>query len=113
MRTLDTNNEAAMMSASNPIAAGRNIPRLYNIEGAPFSIGETVIIDNLVDIETLEYRDEPEHLIGQQGNVAHYDYDCGCGQIFPDQPMIGVTLADGTIEEFWPEELISKKSKGL
>lgn len=99
-----------MMSATNSTPAGRNIPRRHNIEGAPFSIGQRVKITTLVDIETLDYLAIPpdeieDTLIGQEGTLEHYDYDCGCGQIFPDQPMIGIRLADDTLIEFWPEEL--------
>ena len=29
----------------------------------------------------------------------------GCGQRFPDDPMIGVRFPDGALQEFWREEL--------
>lgn len=108
-----------MMSATNPIAAGKNIPRRYDITGAPFHIGAHIFVEKLVDPETLDYLAEetdlcPDdiegELVGLEGVLVHYDYDCGCGQIFPDQPMIGVRIAAGKFEgeiiEFWPEELL-------
>ena len=103
-----------MMSATNPEAAGRNIPRCYDIEGAPFSIGAMVKITDLTDPDTFSYTKLPEDeledaFIGVTAIVRHYDYDCGCGQIFPDQPMIGVEFQSGPlkgqIHEMWPEEL--------
>ena len=39
------------------------------------------------------------------GIVKRLDYSCGCGQSYPDDPMIGVSFPDGQYEEFWTEEL--------
>lgn len=104
-----------MMSATNPKAAGRNIPRNYDIDGAPFHIGATVTVKDISDPETFDYLglDEAEldkALINQKAILRHYDYDCGCGQIYPDQPMIGVEFISGPltgqVHEMWPEELV-------
>ena len=77
--------------------------RTYNIEGAPFSIGQRVRVTSLTD-ETGEPR-----FMGQVGVVEHYEYDCGCGQVFPSEPMIGVRFPAG-LEEYWAEELKKEMS---
>ena len=70
-----------------------------NVPGAPFEIGTRVRVVQLVD-ETgnRAWR-------GRTGVVKYFDYACGCGQSFPDDPMIGVESARGKVEEFWKEEL--------
>lgn len=72
--------------------------RRYNIEGAPFHIGMLVVVTCAID----EAADVT--LIGKQGRIVYYEYDCGCAQTFPNDPMIGVEL-DGKVHEFWFEEL--------
>jgi len=37
--------------------------------------------------------------------VIYFEYECGCGQTFPGDPMIGIKSSDGKIGEFWKEEL--------
>lgn len=117
-----------MMSATNPEPAGRNIPRTHDIDGAPFHIGAAVKVKDLTDPHTLYYLLEGkkfdlcqddihdklhEELIGSTGKLVHYDYDCGCGQIFPHEPMIGVMIDSGMFKgkriEFWREELVCNK----
>jgi hypothetical protein len=44
-------------------------------------------------------------LIGERGVVTYFEYDCGCGQSYPRDPMIGVQFGSGHIDEFWREEL--------
>ena len=50
--------------------------RNYNIEGAPYKIGDKIIVynnpsnDNTFDSE----------FIGKVGTVLFLEYDCGCGQ---------------------------------
>ena len=70
-----------------------------NVPGAPFKIGAPVRVVQLVD-ETgnRAWR-------GRAGTVKFFSYDCGCGQSYPDDPMIGVESPRGKIEEFWKEEL--------
>lgn len=118
-----------MMSETNPESAGKNIPRTHDIEGAPFHIGAEVKVEDLTDPHTLYYlleekkldlcRDELhdklfEELIGSTGHLKHYDYDCGCGQEYPHQPMIGVLMNSGMFKgqtiEFWKEELTCTKA---
>lgn len=41
---------------------------------------------------------------GHYGVVTYLEYECGCGQNYPSDPMIGVCFDDGYIDEFWIEE---------
>ena len=75
------------------------VKRTHDIPGAPFRIGMRVRVlkspaDELV----------PHHDAGKFGKIVYYEYDCGCGQTFPDDPMIGVRLGR-RVQEFWPAEL--------
>lgn len=74
-------------------------PIYNNIIGAPFSWKAKVRVTKLID-ETGD-----ESFLGKTGIVDYYEYGCGCGQVYPESPMIGVKFEDGRIEEFWPEEL--------
>lgn len=78
---------------------GRTRKRYYDVIGAPVSIGDKVRVFRLVD------NTENASLIGQVGVVTYLEYDCGCGQRFPDDPMIGVRFESGYESEFWQEEL--------
>jgi hypothetical protein len=70
-----------------------------DVRGAPFKIGTSVRVVRLAD-ETGD-RAWP----GCTGTVKFLNYDCGCGQTYPSDPMIGVELPSGKVEEFWKEEL--------
>lgn len=70
-----------------------------NVTGAPFRVGQTVRVCQLVDETGLR------KFLARKGTVEHLEYSCGCGQSFPFDPMIGVRFANGELEEFWPEEL--------
>lgn len=75
--------------------------RKYDIEGAPFKIGSKVkISNNISEDSTFDKK-----YSNKKGEVVFFEYDCGCGQTFPSDPMIGVKFRDGEIEEFWKEEL--------
>ena len=74
-----------------------------NISGAPYEISNLVKISSATD-ETFDHK-----FMGRVGAIVHYDYSCGCGQSFPDDPMIGVEFSDNMIEEFWKEEMITQK----
>ena len=74
-------------------------PIYYNVDGAPVRIGQRVIIAGPGD-ETFDAQ-----FIGLHGTVEYLEYDCGCGQTYPMDPMIGVLLDSGQHEEFWKEEL--------
>lgn len=69
-----------------------------DVPGAPFKIGALVRVVQLAD-ETAN-----PIWLGRSGCVKFFEYKCGCGQSFPDDPMIGVEY-EGRIEEFWREEL--------
>lgn len=69
-----------------------------DVAGAPFKIGDMVRVVLLAD-ETAE-----EELLGREGTVLYFEYSCGCGQSFPDDPMIGIQFPERTAE-FWKEEL--------
>lgn len=70
-----------------------------NIHGAPFRIGDAVRVVMSAD-ETFD-----KQYLGEVGTVLYFDYSCGCGQSFPEDPMIGVQFTGFRMEEFWKEEL--------
>ena len=75
--------------------------RKLDIKGAPFKIGDMVqILNNPNEDETFN-----KQLSGKLGLVEYFEYDCGCGQIFPGDPMTGVRFLNGKSEEFWKEEI--------
>lgn len=74
---------------------------IEDVVGVPFKRGDEVrVLDNPNLDSTFD-----EQYIGKIGSVVHFDYDCGCGQSFPTDPMIGVMFSDFKVEEFWKEEL--------
>lgn len=76
-------------------------PMFIDVQGAPFKIGDVVLVlNNPNSDETFDLS-----FIGTKGKVEYFEYDCGCSQTFPDDPMIGVRFPDNTLEEFWKEEL--------
>jgi len=80
-----------------------NIPQgqiRENIPGAPYRIGSKVKVVMATD-ETTDLS-----CIGKTGVIEYYHYSCGCGQTFPNDPMIGVKFSDDTTREFWVEELV-------
>ena len=78
---------------------GQPMPIYADVKGAPFFIGQRVTVHRLVD-ETVN-----KSFLLRSGIVHYFDYDCGCGQSYPEDPMIGVHFPNGDIEEFWREEL--------
>jgi CarS bacterial SH3 domain len=74
-------------------------PIYCNVSGAPLAIGDRVRIVSGTD-ETFDPR-----FTGRIGLVRYLEYECGCGQSFPHDPMIGVGFHTGKTEEFWREEL--------
>lgn len=74
---------------------------LEPVPGAPYQPGDAVRVVAATDPDV---HDVTEH-IGCTGTVVYLEYECGSGQHFPDDPMIGVALENGVREEFWPEEL--------
>lgn len=83
-------------------------PRYHNVDGAPISIGQLV----KVNPDEGDCTSDPD-CDGMTGCVVYLEYDCGCGQTFPTDPMIGVKMTfDDKIREFWFEELILVPSTG-
>lgn len=82
--------------AGQPVPVG---PIREPVPGAPYQPGDLVrvvaILDSTADAA----------LVGAVGRVVHLEYSCGCGQRYPDDPMIGVELDGGVREEFWRDEL--------
>lgn len=87
-----------MVSGGNPITS--------SVPGSPYQPGDVVRVVAAVD----KIIHDVSRLVGQRGTVVHLEYDCGCGQRFPDVPMVGVEFDDGALEEFWPEELSGMKT---
>lgn len=80
------------------------------IEGSPFQPGNIIRVSSCCD-EVGEGVDIPA-LIGHFGIVKYLEYECGSGQHFPEDPMIGVRFRDNYIQEFWKEELSLVSKKG-
>jgi hypothetical protein len=75
--------------------------RQYDVPGSPFKIGDLIIVlDSLSRDSTFDIK-----YIGEKGIVIFFEYDCGCGQTFPSDPMIGVRFPNLKVEEFWKEEI--------
>lgn len=49
----------------------------HDVDGAPYKIGDIVIVLNGID-DTFDNRFK-----GLLGQVGHFDYSCSCGQTFP------------------------------
>lgn len=71
------------------------------VPGAPYQPGDYVRVVKSPDQGELT----AEQLVGRYGLVRYLEYDCGCGQTKPGDPMIGVVLEDGTRGKFRKEEL--------
>lgn len=66
-------------------------PIEHDVEGAPFKIGQKVkILDNPNDDETFDMK-----FANKIGKIRFFEYESGCGQTFPRDPMISVRLDDG------------------
>ena len=87
-----------MMFMSKPANVTRTKHIYTDVPGAPYRIGTPVRVTQLVD-ETGNRK-----WLRRTGHVKYFDYFCGCGQTYPDDPMIGVEYR-GCTEEFWKEEL--------
>ena len=80
-------------------------PIYANVAGSPFRLGQPVRVVGSRD-ETFQRARQ-----GRMGIVSYFEYHCGCGQTYPKDPMVGVRFRDGTVEEFWKEELYCDRSK--
>lgn len=92
------------MPPANPrepcICGGCN-PIHEHVDGSPFQPGDTVRVVRAVDVDIHDV----SQFVGRPGMVEYLEYECGCGQQYPDVPMVGVRFASGEVEEFWPEEI--------
>lgn len=91
--------QEALDRDGTPVPAGKI---RQHVPGAPRRPGDRVLVAAVSDSTV-----DPGH-IGKTGRVDYLNYDCGCGQKWPEEPMIGVVLDDGIEEEFWPEELATE-----
>lgn len=74
----------------------------HDVMGTPFEIGQKVLIlDNPSDDETFD-----KQYAGRCGEIIFFEFSGGCGQSFPNDPMIGVKIDEQHMEEFWREELM-------
>lgn len=71
------------------------------VPGAPLQPGMCVQVVDAIDEDICDVRP----WLGKVGMVRYLEYSCGCGQSYPDDPMIGVEFCNGTKQEFWQEEL--------
>ena len=72
-----------------------------NIQDAPFKIGDIIKVKKQKRFDST-FEDKFE---GWEGLVIFFEYNCGCGQSYPIDPMIGVRFLNGEIFEFWQEEI--------
>ena len=77
-------------------------PITVEVPGAPVQPGDPVLVVQATDASI----DDVSAFIGLQGVVVYLEYDCGCGQTFPTDPMVGVAFSGGASYEFWREELL-------
>lgn len=79
-------------------------PIFLDVKGAPFKIGTDIKVVKVTD-STFDQK-----YMGRTGRVIYLEYSCGCGQSYPEDPMIGVQFPNNDKEEFWREELIEIES---
>lgn len=91
-----------VMSACSPHCS----PVRHRVDGAPFQVGDRVVVVDAVDRDIFDL----SAYVGRGGVVEYLEYSCGCGQHYPDDPMVGIRLA-GEVIDFWKEE-ISLSSPG-
>ena len=85
-------------------------PRYHDVEGAPFRIGTLVRVTGACDEVGRDCG--IDELAGQCGIVKYLEYDCGSGQHFPDDPMVGVRFRDGGVRELWKDEVVLVPASG-
>lgn len=98
--------EIVTSSLSNVVLARR--PIVERVLGSPYQPGDLVRVIAAVDVEIHDV----SHYVGRFGLVKYLEYECGSGQQYPDDPMIGVRFRDGSVEEFWREELCRAGTAG-
>lgn len=80
-------------------------PRYKDVRGAPFRIGVAVRVTGACDEVGRDCG--IDELAGQYGVVKYLEYDCGSGQHYPDDPMVGVRFRDGKVRELWKDEMVA------
>lgn len=70
------------------------------VEGAPFAPGDQVKVVKAAD-ETFD-----QNYMGKEGVIVDYDYHSGCGQSYPEDPLMGVVFSGMDFQYFWKEELL-------
>ena len=83
--------------------------RRERVDGSPFQRGEIVRVVGVTDADIHDV----SRFVGRLGLVDYLEYDCGAGQSYPRDPMIGVRFPRGDAEEFWPEELAAARKDGV
>jgi hypothetical protein len=78
-------------------------PIRHAVDGSPYQPGQGVAV--VRSVEEPGYGIDIVAFIGLRGVVEYLEYSCGCGQRYPEDPMIGVRLDGGALQEFWSEEL--------
>lgn len=78
-------------------------PVHHPVAGAPYQPTDSVRV--VMSAEQKGTLTDVSDFIGRTGVVEYLEYSCGCGQRYPDDPMIAVRFADGALQEFWREEL--------
>jgi hypothetical protein len=78
-------------------------PIRHQVSGAPYQPGQAVTV--VASAEGDCPLTGVSEYIGKSGVVEYLEYSCGCGQRYPDDPMIGVNFPDRRQQEFWHEEL--------
>lgn len=95
-----------MMDPVEAVVLLRARKRYGRVDGSPFQPLDRVRVTQDCDGTHVDTNERGESLlVGEVGSVRYLEYDCGCGQVFPSEPMIGVRFATGVTREFWPEEL--------
>ena len=79
-------------------------PVRWFVAGSPFQPGDRVTVTRATDRDVYDVT----RYVGCSGVVDYLEYECGCGQHFPEEPMVGVKFEDGTVEAFWPGELSAR-----
>ena len=72
-----------------------------HVPGAPYQPGMHVRVVDAIDRDVHDVSE----FIGSYGVVEYLEYECGSGQHYPDDPMVGILFRDGSRQEFWSEEI--------
>lgn len=78
---------------------GKSNPIYLRVEGSPYQPNDKVLI-----VKFSDNTGNPE-FAGKIGVVQYLEYSCGCGQSYPNDPMIGIKFSNGSLIECWSEEI--------